>query len=64
LKPKRAKRLKRQRKPREAEEAEEVKAPTPVSEAKKKGSAGKGIVAVDVLEKDVLANYDWFKGPC
>jgi len=45
----------------EAEEAEEAKAPTPVSEAKKKGSAGKGIVAVDVLEKDVLANYDWFK---
>jgi predicted nucleic acid-binding Zn-ribbon protein len=45
----------------EEEEAEEAKAPTPVSEAKKKGSAGKGIVAVDVLEKDVLANYDWFK---
>jgi hypothetical protein len=45
----------------EAEEEEEAKAPTPVSEAKKKGSTGKGIVAVDVLEKDVLANYDWFK---
>jgi hypothetical protein len=43
------------------EEEEEAKAPTPVSEAEKKGSAGKGIVAVDVLEKDVLANYDWFK---
>jgi len=45
----------------EEEEAEEAKAPAPVSEAKKKGSAGKGIVAVDVVEKDVLANYDWFK---
>jgi hypothetical protein len=45
----------------EAEEAEETKVTTPVSEAEKKGSAGKGIVAVDVLEKDVLANYDWFK---
>jgi predicted nucleic acid-binding Zn-ribbon protein len=46
---------------KEEEEAEEAKAPAPVSEAKKKGSAGKGIVAVDALEKDVLANYDWFK---
>jgi len=44
----------------EAEEAEEAKAPAPVSEAKK-STAGKGIVAVDALEKDVLANYDWFK---
>lgn len=45
----------------EAEEAEEAKAPTPVSEAKKKGSAGKGIVAVDVVQQDVLGNYEWFK---
>ena len=45
----------------EAEEAEETKVPAPVSEAKKKGSAGKGVVAVDVLEKNALANYDWFK---
>jgi len=45
----------------EAEEAEETeKVPAPVSEAKK-STAGKGIVAVDALEKDVLANYDWFK---
>ena len=45
----------------EAEEAAEAKAPTPVSEAKKKGSAGKGIVAVDVVQQDVLGNYEWFK---
>jgi len=45
----------------EAEEAEEAKAPTPVSEAKKKGSAGKGVVAVDVVQQDVLGNYEWFK---
>ncbi|MEM3788291.1 MAG: hypothetical protein QXN95_00280 [Candidatus Bathyarchaeia archaeon] len=49
----------------EAEEAEEAKAPTPVSEAKKteeaKRVAGKGIVAVDVVQQDVFANYDWFK---
>jgi hypothetical protein len=45
----------------EEEEAEEAKAPTPVSEAKKKGSAGKGIVAVDVVQQDVLGNYEWFK---
>jgi hypothetical protein len=45
----------------EAEEAAEAKAPTPVSEAKKKGSAGKGVVAVDVVQQDVLGNYEWFK---
>jgi chemotaxis protein histidine kinase CheA len=54
---------------KEAEEAEETeeteeakkKAPSPVSEAKKKSSVGKGVVAVDALEKDALANYEWFK---
>jgi ATPase subunit of ABC transporter with duplicated ATPase domains len=45
----------------EAEEAEEAKVPAPVSEAKKKGSAGKGVVAVDVIQQDVFGNYEWFK---
>jgi hypothetical protein len=43
----------------EAEEAEEAKIPKAESEAKR--SSGKGIVAVDEIQKDVLGNYDWFK---
>jgi len=43
----------------EAEEAEEAKVPKTESEAKR--ASGKGIVAVDEIQKDVLANYDWFK---
>jgi chromosome segregation ATPase len=38
----------------EAEHAEEA-------EAEAKRASGKGIVAVDELQRDVLGNYDWFK---
>ena len=42
-----------------AEEAEEAKIPKAEAEAKR--ASGKGIVAVDEINKDMLGNYDWFK---
>jgi len=47
----------------EGEEAEEAsKIPTLAEAQKNAGKAsGKGIVAVDEIQKDALGNYDWFK---
>jgi hypothetical protein len=39
------------------EEAEEAE----TAEAEAKKASGKGIVAVDEIQKDALGNYDWFK---
>ncbi len=33
------------------------------SEAEAKKASGKGIVAVDEIQRDALGNYDWFQGP-
>ena len=43
-----------------AEEAEEAKK-SEEAEAEAKQTAGRGIVAVDELQRDALGNYDWFK---
>jgi hypothetical protein len=41
----------------EGEEGEEAE----VAEAEVKRASGKGIVAVDEIQRDALGNYDWFK---
>jgi hypothetical protein len=45
------------------EQGEEGEAEGAETEAQKNATkaSGKGIVAVDEIQKDVLGNYDWFK---
>jgi hypothetical protein len=43
------------------EQAESAESAGEAQEAEAKRASGKGIVAVDELQKDMLGNYDWFK---
>jgi len=45
----------------EGEEEGEEEAKVPKAEAEAKRASGKGIVAVDEIQRDALGNYDWFK---
>jgi len=49
------------KKSEEAEEAKKVPAPVSEEAQKRAKASGKGIVAVDELQKDVLGDYEWFK---
>jgi hypothetical protein len=45
----------------EGEEEGEEEAKVPKAESEAKRASGKGIVAVDEIQRDALGNYDWFK---